>query len=142
VTCTLCCALSIICNPLHHVYSNSWVLDVPHWDRWIFSNFVRTKIFISLYLHNGVGFHVQVVDRKVCWRQRVELASTSRVIWKFKDHWDALGDNKGLTEMVFMVCHVASIVMWKPFLVAIQWFQDNQCGIVWTTLNCMFSVDS
>ena len=32
VTCTLCCTLSIICNPLHHVYSdsNSWVLDVPH----------------------------------------------------------------------------------------------------------------
>ena len=29
VTCTLCCTLSIICNPLHHVYSNSWVLDVP-----------------------------------------------------------------------------------------------------------------
>ena len=31
MTCTLCCTLSnIICNPLHHVYSNSWVLDVPH----------------------------------------------------------------------------------------------------------------
>ena len=30
VTCTLCCTLSIICNPLQHVYSNTWGLDVPH----------------------------------------------------------------------------------------------------------------
>ena len=30
VTYTMCCTLSIICNPLRHVYSNSWVLNVPH----------------------------------------------------------------------------------------------------------------
>ena len=30
VTFTVCCTSSIICNLLHHVYSNSWVLDVLH----------------------------------------------------------------------------------------------------------------
>ena len=28
--CTFCCTLRIICNMLHHVYSNSWFPYVPH----------------------------------------------------------------------------------------------------------------
>jgi hypothetical protein len=33
VTSTLCYRLSIVCNLLHHVYSNSWVLDTGgHWQ--------------------------------------------------------------------------------------------------------------
>ena len=74
VTCTLCCTLSIICNPLHHVYSNSWVLDVPHclmkhvgaslrgraWKKW----FVSWAMIWSRHIE---GFSRFITSHR-CWK--------------------------------------------------------------------------
>lgn len=38
---------------------------MPHlYNRWVFSNFVKMKSVFFSYLHNVVGFHIQVTNHK------------------------------------------------------------------------------
>ena len=40
-----------------------YIRELKLCEHWIFSNFAKIKIFSS-YLHNGVGFHMQLVASK------------------------------------------------------------------------------